>query len=62
MKLLDWEDNHGDVEQGFGTITKREILANFGDGEDDNVEYEHVRFYGEFYRYQHRWQSLLFST
>ncbi|UJH91268.1 thrombospondin type 3 repeat-containing protein [Antarcticibacterium sp. 1MA-6-2] len=46
MTLLDWDDNYGDVEQVMmsGTITKREILANFGDSEEDNVEYEHVRF------------------
>ncbi|UJH90573.1 hypothetical protein LZ575_17560 [Antarcticibacterium sp. 1MA-6-2] len=49
MTLLDWDENYGDVEQVMmsGTITKREILANFGDSEEDNVEYEHVRFCGD---------------
>lgn len=46
VTLLDWEGNYGDVAQvtESGTITKAEILANFGDDAEDNVEYNHIRF------------------
>lgn len=46
ITLLDWAENYGDVEQvtQSGTITKQDILNNFGDDDEDNVEYDHVRF------------------
>ncbi len=45
VTLLDWDDNYGTVPAGTkitGTLSKQDILNNFGDG--DEVEYEHIRF------------------
>lgn len=48
LTLLDWNENYGDVDQNAassmitGTLSRAEIEANFGTG--DEVEYEHVRF------------------
>ncbi len=44
MTLLDWDENYGEVTERIisGTLSRNDIEGNFG--EDDSMEYEHIRF------------------